>query len=236
MRQAKILVFIFFITFQIFAQVKISVPREVRRIDTEFSIDKLYNKITGERITEKEFEKLVKNNPNLPLERIYDNRGNIIKYLFDPAEANSKVTYTKAKDKTKIGEIFPELIFKTVDGETIKLKYLKGKMVILRFELEADTFRFKKDEIEKLDEAINQTQRKSEIEAIIIFDSTNEQIKKGFDLENSNFKLIPNGSNFHNKLNIRDFPSTIILDKVGRLLKEFDWSDSIDVLEMLNKS
>ena len=109
-------------------------------------------------------------------------------------------------------------------------------MVILRFELEADSFRFKKDEIVEIDKSINLSQRQSEIQAIIIFEASVEEIKKGFDLKNSNFKLIPNGFNFHQMLNIKSFPSTIILDKEGRLMGKLDWSESINILNMLNKS
>lgn len=236
MKQASILVLLFFLSINIFAQNEISVYSERARIDTEFSIDKLYNKKTGKRVSEKEFERLVTKNPNLPLERVYDNKGNIVKYLYDPDNANSVFLKNGGNKKVNKGEYFPELILKTIDGETVRIKDLKGKMVILRLEFEADTFRFKKYEIEELDEAINQTQRVSEIEAIIIFDASKQQIKNGFDLIDSNFKLIPNGNNFHRKLNIKFFPWTIILDKEGRLMEETKWSDEIDILEMLNKA
>ncbi len=72
--------------------------------------------------------------------------------------------------------------------------------------------------------------------AIIVFDATEQQIEKGFDLENSNFKLIPNGHNFHRKLNIRNFPHTVILDKQGRLLEKFSFSEEINVSALLNRS
>ena len=225
-----------FLSIQVFSQKVISVQREVKGIDTEFSIDKLYNKKTGEKILNEDFAKLLSKNPNLPLERVYDNRGNIIKYFYDPDNVNSVLVKNTNNEKIENGEDFPNLILRTIDGETIKIEDLKGKMVILRMEMEADTFRFKKHEIEELDKAIDQTKRESEIEAIIIFRASKEQIKNGFDLKDSNFKLIPNGSNFQDKLNIRRFPSTIVLDKEGRIIKNYKSSNRIDILKLLNEA
>ncbi len=218
-----------------YAQEQVGVHR-TERIVTEFSVDKLYNKKTGEKVSQAEFEKLVSNNPNLPFETVYDNKGKAVKFLYDPDNANAKVINTRAGGKVKVGDYYPELVFRTVDDEVINLKDLKGKMVILRFEMEANTFRFKKHEIAEMDEAINQTQRQSEIEAIIVFAPSKKQVLEGFDLKNSNFKLVPDGHSFHDMLNIRNFPSTVILDKEGHLMKEFSYSDEIDIVKLLNKS
>ena len=235
MKKQGLFILVFIINLQLLAQEQIGIQFEKKRIDTEFSIDKLYNKKTSKRVSQKEFEKLVKQNPNLQIEPVYDNKGNTVKYFYDPDKSNS-LSISNSDKSIKIGDYYPELIFKTIDGETIKLKDLKGKMVILRFEMEADTFRFKKYEIEEMDQGINETQRGSEIEAIIIFDATEQQIRKGFDLTNSNFKLVPNGVNFQRKMNIRSFPSTVILNKQGQLMEELPMSEGIDILKLLNKS
>ena len=236
MVQKLILFLMLSLSIQAFSQETISVQREVKRVDNDFSIEKVYNKKTGEKISNEEFLKLITENPNLSLERVYDDSGNVIKYLYDPEKRNStsgKNTVHKAPEKN---EEFPSLRLKTIDGETIKMEDLKGKMVILRMEMEADSFRFKKHEIEELDKAINQTGRKSEIEAIIIFRTSKQDVESGFDLKDSNFKLIPNGANFQNKLNIRSFPTTIVIDKEGRLINQFNSSKRMDILKLLNES
>ena len=235
MRKPALLVLTFAIHVQLFAQEQFSVPYEKRRVDTEFSVDKLYNKKTGEQVSQQEFAQLIKQNPNLALEQVYDSEGNTVKYFYDPDKPISSAA-TERGNAITVGSSYPELTLKTVDGKKINLKDLKGKMVILRFEMEADSFRFKKHEIEEMDRVINATQRKSEIEAIIVFDATEQQIKQGFDLENSNFKLIPNGHNFHRKLNVNSFPHTVILDKQGRLMGEFSFSEEIDISAWLDKS
>ena len=231
-----ILLLIFIINLQLVAQEQVSVRHVRKKIDYEFSIDKLYNKKTGKRVSEKEFKEILKKNPDIQIEQIYNNKGKIVKYLYDPDNIVTS-SLISSKESVTVGDYYPELIFKTIDGEIIKLKDLNGKMVILRFEMEADTFRFKKQEIKEMDQGINDTERRSEIEAIIIFEASKEQVRSGFDFENSNFRLVPNGFGFLRKLNINTFPTTVILDKQGRLLEELLWtSEGIDILELLNKS
>lgn len=236
MKKRNILLLLIFISIQNYAQKVITAQRVVKRVETEFSVDKLYYVRTGKKVTKEEFETLVRNNPNLSIEPVHDNNGNIVKYLCNPDEKNSMVKARSDNNEIKIGDYFPELNLTTIDGESISLNDLKGKMVLLRFELEADSFRFKKDEIVDIDNSINRSHRQSEIQAIIIFEASRAQIEKGFDLKNSNFKLIPNGFNFHQMLNVKSFPSTVILDKEGKLLEELDWSDEIDIIKLLNRS
>lgn len=236
MTQKFILFIMLSLSIHVCSQKTISTQREVKRVDTEFSIDKLYNKKTGEKISKEEFINLINKNPNLPLERIFNNSGNVIKYLYNPDNLNSPIVKNTINKTPGKNENFPNLILTTVNGETIKIEDLKGKMVILRMEMEANSFRFKKHEIEELDKAINETGRKSEIEAIIIFRTSKQDVQRGFDLNNSNFKLIPNGANFQDKLNIRSFPSTIVLDKEGRLIDIFNSSERMDILKLLNES
>ena len=219
---------------QINAQEQISKSFKIIEIDSNFNISKLYNKLTGKKISGKEFNEIVKNNPNLPLEKIYDKRGNISKYYYDPNIKNSNHQDTDNKS-IKIGEPFPDLIIKTVKNQEIKLSNLKGKLIILRFELFADNFRFKKHEIVDIDDQINESNRKSEIEAIIIFTTPKEEINRGFDLENSNFKLVANGRNYHNKLYINNYPSTIVIDKEGILIDIYTYPDEINILELLKE-
>lgn len=236
MTQKFIFFLLLFAGIQVFSQKTISTKKVVKSVDTQFSIEKVFNKRTGEKISAEEFSKLISKNPNLSLDRVYDNSGNVVKYLYDPDKKNSPMLNSSKKESKAKGEKFPNLNLTTIDGETIKIEDLKGKLVIIRMEMEAGSFRFKKHEIEELDEAINQTGRESEIEAIAIFRTSELDVRKGFDLKNSNFKAIPNGANFQNQLNIRSFPTTIVLDKEGRVIDNFRSSNRIDILELLNES
>ncbi|GAA4280307.1 peroxiredoxin family protein [Gaetbulibacter aestuarii] len=217
------------------AQTPIGVKHTKVSVDTSFSVDKVYNKITGEKVSPEMFQKLLAINPKLILEPVIDKKGEIIKYLYDPQNLKIRV-YKPGKTSLVEGFSFPDYNLKTVDGKTMDFNDLKGKMVILRFEMEADSFRFKKHEIAGMDQKINETNRNTEIEAIIIFNANKDEINRGFDLENSNFKLIPNGGNILRQLNVNRFPYTVVLNKEGVVMAVFKYSDEMNILELLNKA
>jgi len=195
-------------------------------IDTDFHIYKVYYKGTNTRVPEKIFTKLVKENSNLFLERVIDDAGNITRYLYDP---NRKGGVTDTFLDTSHKGDFPNFKLHTVTDETIELSKLSGKIVILRFELEATTFRFKKHEIQELDEKINALQNKDAVEAIIIFQCSKSEVLEGFDLKDSNFKLVSDGRNFIDKYGISRFPSTLVIDQNGNLMGTFRDVDEIDL-------
>ena len=192
----------------------------------KIDFSKIYYKKTGEKIKENEFVKLVKNNPNLQIENIIGIDGEIEKYL---------VFFEKKKKKIIKGDLFPNFIAKTIENKRIELKNYERKIIILRFELEANTFRFKKEEIKQIGLLINKIEKKEEkIKSIIFFASNELDIEEGFDLQNSNFELIPNSLNFHQKFSITKFPTTIIIDKNGKLVDYFTCMEDINLNKLIN--
>lgn len=217
------------------AQSLVGVEHTKVRVDRSFSVDKVFNKITGEKVSPEEFRNLIADNPNLLLEPVINKKGDIVKYLYDPNNTNGKYVLPRGMTLTE-GTPFPNYELKAVDGKTINFENFKGKMVILRFEMEADSFRFKKHEIAAMDQKINATNREDEIEAVIIFDASKDEINRGFDLNNSNFQLIPDGGNIQRQLHISRFPYTIVLNKEGVIMAVFKYSDNMNILELLNKA
>lgn len=229
-----IIVALLFLSQTIYAQKTISKSYTITREDNSFSISKVYNKETGKKVKPKKFKELIEKNPNLPLEPVYNKKGEIIKYFYNPELRNAKKIKYRA-NPPEIGEDYPNIEFKTVDGKTIELANLKGKLVILRFELDALGFRFKKNEIDELDKKINDSGKKEEIEAIIIFAAPKKDVEKGFDQADSNFNAVANGSNFQDILQIKRFPFTVVIDKQGKLLDYYNMSDRIDIVKLLEE-
>lgn len=227
-------IFLFF-TISINSQEK-KIKKTFKRTSIEERIDysNIYNKQTGKKISKKEFIKLIKSNPNLPIQKIIGKDGNVIKYLVDTTPQKNSINNFR-NNPIKNGEIFPNFIVNTTTNKKIELNTLKGKIVIVRFELEANSFRFKKDEISMLDAKINQINNKEEkVVAIIIFASSKSDINKGFNLPNSNFNLVANGNNFFIKYSIRSIPSTAIIDQKGKLIQFFDDVDTINLKKILS--
>ena len=232
----KILIALLFFTVLItFGQEKtVSRKFKTSRIE-KIDFSKIYNKKTGKKIKKKKYITLKKNNPNLQLERIIGVNGEIVKYLLDLSIINNSPRNYRTKPIIK-GELFPNFIAKTINKRIIELNSQKGKVVILRFELEANSFRFKKKEIKQLDNLINKIKRKKEkVKAIIFFASNELDIKQGFDLQNSNFEIISNGYNFQEKFSITRFPTTIVIDKNGKLIDYYNYMDEINLTHLINE-
>jgi cytochrome oxidase Cu insertion factor (SCO1/SenC/PrrC family) len=203
-------------------------------VDKDFDISKVYNKETGVEVSKKEFGTLVKENPNLFLEREINEAGNVVRYLYDPKNPNGNSELTTEADTSVIGT-FANFKLTTIGGTKIELSKLKGKMVILRFELSATDFHFKKQEIQELDKQINELGNKNTVKAIIIFQCSESDVRKGFDLQDSNFELVANGQNFIDKYGISRSPSTLLIDQNGNLIEEYYYSEDIVLKEHLSK-
>lgn len=214
---------------EICAQQVIGVEYSITEVDKSFSVDKVYHKNTGERLTQREFTKLVKANPKLHLIKEFDQEGNVIRYIYDPKVQG----YAKAPRTTEVpimNQPFPPFKLKSIYQKELNLDDLRGKVIILRFEMEASSFRFKKHEIEELDSKIKLLDEPDLVEAIIIFRTNRNEIIQGFDLKGSRFHLVANGSNLMGKYNIKRFPKTLVIDQEGNLAGDFNWSEDI-VLE-----
>ena len=158
-----------------------------------------------------------------------------MKYLLDLSIINNSPRNYRTKPIIK-GELFPNFIAKTINKRIIELSRQRGKIVILRFELEANSFRFKKQEIKQIDNLINKINNKNKkVKAIIFFASNELDIKQGFDLQNSNFEIIPNSYNFQEKFSIIRFPTTIIIDKNGKLIDYYNYMDEINLTHLVNE-
>jgi len=203
-------------------------------VDKDFDPSKVYHKDTGIKVSPSEFRKLTQENTKIYFEKEIDAEGNVIRYLYNPNNQNGSVNGILNVNVSE-NVAFPNFKLTTIDKKKIELKNLVGKLVILRFELEANSFRFKKQEIEELDKKINALSNKADVEAIIIFGCTEDEVRKGFNFINSNFELVADGQNFISKYDIHRFPSTLLIDQNGKLIENYSDSEYIIIEEHINK-
>lgn len=203
-------------------------------VDKDFDPGKVYYKESGLKVSDSEFLKISRDNPKMYFEREIDEEGNIIRYIYDPNNQNPRTIGTLKAMVSENGE-FPNFKLTTIDKKKIDLKNLRGKLVILRFENEANSFRFKKQEIEELDNKINALNNSEKVKGIIIFLCSEDEVRQGFTLNKSNFELVANGQNFIFKYDIHQFPSTLLIDQNGKLIENYPFSEDIVLEEHLNK-
>ncbi|GMN05709.1 hypothetical protein MTsPCn5_10980 [Croceitalea sp. MTPC5] len=95
-------------------------------IDSEFSYDKVYDKHSGRKLEGNEVNSLIKKNPRFLLEKVYDEEGRVVKYLYDKtAQAFGPQNISISKSS------FDKFTFATIDDRKISLHELTGKLVLI---------------------------------------------------------------------------------------------------------
>lgn len=184
----------------------------------EFNKNEIYYKETGQKIPYSEFFKIAEDNPRIFLERETDDEGNIIRQLYDPNDQSGDGA-KKILDSYISGDVpFPNFSVTTIDGEKIELKDLNGKLVIILFESQGRALKFNKRIIEELDEKINALNSKENVEAIVIYRASEDEIREDVKLTNSNFKLVADGSMIALKYYIYQTPTVLLIDQNGKLI------------------
>ena len=213
---------------------EIIVSEHERRYVSDFDLNKVYHKETGQKISELEFSKIVNDNSRAFFEKETDDEGNLIRHLYDPnnqIDGGDKIMNTYITEDVP----FPNFSVTTIDNEKIALKDQIGKLTIVRFELATKTFQHKKHEVEALDKKINALGLQEDVEAIIIFRSPEDEVREAFNLTNSNFKVVANGYKIIQKYYINRFPTTLLIDQNGGLIGIYTDSGEIELEEHLNK-
>lgn len=208
-------------------------------ITSSYSIntsETVYNKNTGQRLSEEEMISLFQKYPDIFLEREYNKHGELVRLLFDPNNIVTGATMNRNENaRKKAGELFPEFVFKTVNGEKIKSEELLGSWVLLRFELFTKVIDVSKLYVlGKQIVEFNNTSKKK-LTGVIVFNETEKKVKELFNTNEYDFKLVPNGRNFHEMFNIVRFPTTVILNDKGEVFKNYESSVPINFEELLKK-
>ncbi|MCL6265804.1 peroxiredoxin family protein [Flagellimonas myxillae] len=192
-----------------------------------------FNILTGEPMSQEELNQLIRSNPNVHVEHVYDKYGKLESFWFNP---NKNMGPATTMGRTPTGGIFPEFVFKTTTGTEIASEKLRGKWIILRFEGYPEDFMFKKHELLELDEKINAFKSKGEaVEAVALFYWDKDRAQRVFSVPNSNFKVVANAHRFGSKFKILRYPKTLVIGPDGTLMGYFNYSEDID-LDLLQNS
>ena len=197
----------------------------------------VYHKLTGEKISEKQFRKIVQENPNFYMEEEYDREGFISKYIYDP---NVKSNFRKYSfsDRPQVGTVFPEFLFTTMDGRKLGSSQLFGKYIIILFIGHSDHGlpgfdMYNMPNVMELNERIQKFKYKENIVSFIVFSDDTKLVNKKFTLKDHNFNLVANGDNFQKKYKLNRTPVTLILDKEFKVLDWYNYSEDIELETIL---
>lgn len=200
------------------------------RLDTQ----SIYHKETGEKIPEKEVIAMIRANSRIYFEPVYNAEAQVVRRLYDPNDQD-KVSRNDRKQRQPIpNKAFPKFIVTSMNQGKIDSEDLKGKLTILRFEMQAQGFTSKKEEVLELERKIKALNNPDAVQGIVIFEDTQEAIKLGYNTSETVFALVANGRNYFDMLGVVRIPSTFLIDREGKLIGQFSYPDDIDLEEYLN--
>ncbi|WP_420322687.1 redoxin domain-containing protein [Flagellimonas sp.] len=229
----KLFVFVALVSFSMsFGQVEMLSKTRFIKSNEKIPVtsDNAFNMITGERFHQDELNKLIKEHPDIYVEREFDKYGKFIRFWFHP---NRRMGAPSTIGRTPTGEKFPEFVFKTTDEKTIDSSDLKGKWIIIRFEGHPEDFMFKAHEIMDLDEKISSFEKTGKkVVAFDVFNWDAIRSKQIFTVSNSRFHIVSNGQNFTEKFKIHRNPLTLVINPNGILMGYYKFSEDIDLFAL----
>lgn len=192
---------------------KHSITRRGPRLD----LNKFYDGKTGEKLDSATVYKILRSNTeNIRIESEYDRYGNVSKNYLYYSKSNYRTTEQMYGERLQAGEKFTAFSFLTKSGKTITNKDLLGKLVVILFSpVPSDDLRYKKEKIE----AIAERAKASEKDIALIFIpamTADESVSK---LPAEYNVVVKNYNAFMIKFKVKRFPSAILIDEDGHLIR-----------------
>lgn len=187
----------------------------------ELDPNRVYNLHSGEKIDPIKFAEMINGKP-FTIKREIDNYGRIAKYLYDTTGDRSII---KKQENFNIGEFLLPFDIISLRGKEIKFDELRGKNVIVRFEMFVDQYDFENKRLLQLE---NQLSEIDETIGIIFFLGSKEKLDI-LDTKGTQFNLVLQGANFHERYGVIRIPTTILINKEGIVVDIFYRNDEIDL-------
>jgi hypothetical protein len=181
---------------------------------------------TGQKLKEKEVFEVIKSNPEFCFAPEIDKRGNILYFKYDPDKTDWYIK-RKTVNQQKTGDYFYGFEYKTFGNKRINNEKYLGNDLIIRFEMNPEGPFFKLASFVQLSENIQQAKKK--INAIVLFSNQVEKPQlANFAEQFKMFEIVNDGYLFHDKYNIMVYPTTIYIDKNGKIVEIAEGSEALD--------
>ncbi len=206
--------------------------QETRSVTYSERITNVYNKSTGEKLSNKTLQMLMKEHPGITFEKVFNKYGEIEKYLYNPDSIVIGVGVTRTLEKqTKPGHQFPPFAFTTIDDKLLDSEQLRGSWVLIRFELFVKMSNL--EDIEQLNEQIKEIGSDQKIVPIISFVDSQKTVEESFDSGKYQFEVVGDNRSFQEMFNIISLPTTILLDPEGVVVDYFNKGDKLILRDLL---
>ena len=203
---------------------QISVAQSSNTYTEQISGKPIYNKVSGEKISEDKLKELKAADPNFILEMVVDKYGEVGSFVYDPTR-KGRLMIRDITLRTKAGEPFPPFVALSITGKKIDSEKLHGRPVLIHFPLFFKAPFFNEKLFQQFESMADELKKTTDIEVIAITQSTDKEIKSSIDVGKSQIEFIPDGRNFCARYLVTRFPSYILIDREGKLVYYFEESD-----------
>lgn len=192
-----------------------------------FNTNIVYYKDSEKKLSKQKVISLIRQNSKTYFKPIYNQEGEIEKYYYDSKQPTADIIKNIPVEK---GTTFPPFKLTTVEGEKVLSENLRGKIVVIRFTFWDIPGDVKTQELEAIENQIKVLPEPDDVVAIIINNGDLSTTKRFYSKKKSLFKVVPNGLNFINKYGITRFPSTLVLNREGKLVNTYSYTEDLSLL------
>lgn len=205
---------------------------KVQKMEQDYAPDKAYNKLTGERVSKEEYDRYLEHYKGIMLEAEYDKYGNISKHYINWEDPKDFPSITIGKNFEN-GDLFPEFVFNTVDGNKLSSADLKGRKVLLIFYPNLLPKSNPSALCKRMDANIEFA--KSEVEKIIIMKPVEVNVDSLIQQIDDSYHIVTDTRNFFYRYNIVASPMTYLLDEEGIVIFRFNGLHDKGIYQALQK-
>lgn len=209
--------------------------RFVRRIDKTTPITDV---VTGQPVTIEQYDELLKTDQNAwHLTSVFDEFGEPMAYTLRKATPEEYETHQfKDRDpaqQPQVGQIITPFVMKGIDGKIYRSADLIGKVVVLSFWVSINKPFWNEKISDTLTTLLQPYQSRSDMITLGILNSSPAKIEEYLQQKPLPFVAVPNARGFHEKYNIINTPTIVVIDKTGKVAANLHWTGNFDALKDL---
>jgi hypothetical protein len=201
----------------------------------QISGKKILNKETGKIMNDRELSDLIKENPHIYMEPVVNKFGEIESFTVDPGASNTLSKRDTTKRTPKGGQ-FPPFIMKSIQNKVLDSEELKGKWILFHFQLEFIKPFFAESALKEFNNLVSDLKGSTEMVAIVLTQSSKEDILSQVDPKNLSVDIVPDGRNFFQRYLVVVCPSYALIDKNGNLVRYFKHSESSEIKAVIERT
>ncbi len=213
------------------AQTVRAVKQRVKLRTSETWNAKIYNKVTGERISEEQLMEIVRERGSTHLDKEYNKFGQATKAYYHPDSAHLRIRNRDIHKQIQPGKELPEFVFTLVDGEKLRSKKLRGKWVLLKFDLVVQFLDY--PDYEALAAQVDALDEKYPLVAVTCLGDNEENIRNRIGDKYDPILWLGEGTGFQEKYFISRLPTTVLIDPQGKVVKYFRYHEKMDLEEAI---